>query len=143
MMRRCTHHIPHSQNEGITDALMKQVAHRIDENLLWFFPSQRNIERTLIFANNAIPDCALAATTSEAFVLCNVHGLQPSRHLHGVAIGAAGADDRTSSDGVPSGIRPFNLCFGHWNPRQALGYAGAQNSEKSLPRILIEIPRPL
>src|SRR6266478_1397848 len=119
MMRRCAHHIPHFQNECVTNTLMKKVAHRIDENLLWFFPSQRNVECALVFANNAIPDCALAAATGEIFVLFDVHGLQPPRHFHGIAISAAGTDNRTSRNGVPSGVGPFDLCFGHRSPRQA------------------------
>jgi hypothetical protein len=92
---------------------MKEIAHRIDEYLLWFFPSQWNVESALIFANNSIPNCARAAATSETFVLRDVHSLQTPRHLHGVAIGAAGTDDRASGDWIPSGIRPFDLCFGH------------------------------
>src|SRR5438874_7999570 len=97
---------------------MKKITHRIDEDLLWFFPSQRNVERARVFANNAIPDRALAAATSKTFVLCDVHSLQPPRHLHGVTIGAASANDRTSRDGIPSGVRPFDLCFGHRSPYQ-------------------------
>src|SRR5882724_3280577 len=81
MMGRCTHYIPYFENERITDALVEKVAHRIDEDLFRLFPSQWNVERALVFANYAIPNCALAAATSETFVFFDVHSLQSSRHL--------------------------------------------------------------
>src|SRR5215216_6552217 len=120
VMGRCTHYIPYFENERITDTLVEKVAHRIDEDLFRLLPSQWNVKCTLIFANYAVPNCTLAAATSETFVFFDVHSLQSSRHLHGVTIGATGADNRASRDRIPSGISPFDLCFGHWSLRLSL-----------------------
>src|SRR5665213_2582327 len=55
------HHLPHPTDERVTDALMEEVTHRVDEYLARLFPIRRNVQRSWVLANHAVPNRALAA----------------------------------------------------------------------------------
>src|SRR5471030_2812976 len=73
----------------------------------------------MIQTNLAGPDCAPTAFPGETAVLLGAHRLKPSRHPHGVAIRAACGQNGAAGYGIPSGVSPFDRCFGHETPSSA------------------------
>ncbi len=93
MARGFTHDFPDVKNEVVTDPLMEQVAHGIDENLSRFAPAIGNSECVTIFAHDPVPDRASTSLPSEASIFLDVHGLEALGHFHGIAIRAASRDN--------------------------------------------------
>ena len=93
MARGFTHDFPDVKNEVVTDPLMEQVAHGIDENLSRFAPTIGNSECVTIFAHDPVPDRASTSLPSEASIFVDVHGLEALGHFHGIAIRAASRDN--------------------------------------------------
>src|SRR5229473_3709773 len=113
MVRRGPHDGPHFQDKGVRHPIVEQVGHRVDEYLSGLLPTQRNIQRRLVLANDAIPNGSFSAATRKPPIFWYVHRLKTSCHFHGVAIRATGADDGTACNRIPGGIGPFNLCLSH------------------------------
>ncbi|MNI13480.1 hypothetical protein D3C73_667080 [compost metagenome] len=114
VVARClAHHLPDVEYECLTDGVVEKVAHRVDEDLARFFPAVRNGEGGGVFSDDSVPDGPLAALASQPLILRDAHRLEATRHLHRIAVGAAGRDDGTSRDGIPGGIGPLDLRLSH------------------------------
>jgi len=78
---------------------MKQVTHRVDEDLAWLSPPVRNRQRLTILAHDSIPDGAPTSFSGQPRIFLDAHRFQTSGHLHRVAMGAPSGDNRTSRTG--------------------------------------------
>lgn len=79
------------------NSLVKQVAHRIDENHLRFFPGQRE-------TNHMRMDGQVESIS----IVRLAHRLQAFRHALGIAVLAPRADFSAARQGIPGGLGPFN-----------------------------------
>jgi len=87
---RLSHNIESPANEIRRNPLVKHVAHRIDEYRLWFLPSERKLQ------------CSLMKRKSETVrIVWLAHSLQSHRHPFGVAMLTTRANFRAASKRVP------------------------------------------
>ena len=79
------------------NVLVKEIAHRVDEDSLRLLPSQRKLEHVWLKGHlKAVNVVGLA------------HGLQPLGHPLGVTVLTARADFGTAGYGVPGRFGPFD-----------------------------------
>ena len=101
---RLIHYIENPLNVFDRNVLVKQVAHRIYEDRLRFFPSKGQSQHM-----------RLERKFETISIILLTHCLQPFRHSLRIAVLTAGADLGTASDGVPRGIGPLYCGFiGHF-----------------------------
>src|SRR5258708_14701289 len=96
---------------------MKEIAHGVYEDLPWLLPSIGDSERLAVFPHQAVPYRAFARLPGKSRIFFDAHGFKALGHLHRITMGASGGDDRAACDGIPSGVSPLYLTFGHLVPR--------------------------
>jgi hypothetical protein len=117
------HHLPDTRDELGRHLFMKKVRHGIYKDEPRLRPGRRNFERFWIEADLARPHRAVAAPARKAAILRLPHGIEPSRHPHGIAVGAAGGEHGATRDGIPGRVRPFDCGVGHVEPRSSTAIA--------------------
>jgi hypothetical protein len=117
------HHLPDTRDELGRHLFMKKVRHGIYKDEPRLRLGRRNFERFWIEADLARPHRAVAAPARKAAILRLPHGIEPSRHPHGIAVGAAGGEHGATRDGIPGRVRPFDCGVGHVEPRSSTAIA--------------------
>ena len=95
---RQSHHCGDLGDEGVRDSFMEEVAHGIDENAAPRLPLERLCE---LFWDEAQIETLLEGMAWNA--------PEPLGKRLRIAVGAPRADFGASSDGVPSGVGPFDF----------------------------------
>ena len=112
MLRTLDHHIEHALNELRGNILVKEIAHRVDENALRLRRAARQVECVFVGVDLACEDRAAVA----ARLAVPMYFTHPFAAPHAsrqtplacVAVQAAGRHGRTPSYGVPRGLCPFD-----------------------------------
>jgi hypothetical protein len=104
------HRVKHPEDEFIRNIVVKQVAHRVDEDHPWRIPSTRFVYRDVIEKDVAIPSSELINYLKVRGFLASVaaclnvggrHRCQSLGHALSVAMSASSADLSTAYDWIP------------------------------------------
>src|SRR6266446_5755459 len=94
---RSSHHVERSKDEVCRYALMKHVAHRIDEYCLGFLPTERKFQ-----------SCFVESKRKAIHIISLPHRFESQCHALRVTMLAAWANLRATRERIPGGLGPFN-----------------------------------